>query len=74
MLAMQLERSRSCRQLCVSYPFYERTGPRHATDSSLFTSKPLRPPSAINYRHYLNFRKGLRHRGAQANSQIFEDK
>ena len=27
----QLKRSRSCRHLMVPYPFYERTGPRHAT-------------------------------------------
>ena len=52
----RLERSRSCRHLCVSYPFYERTGPRHATYSSLFASKPLRPLN-LNYTYYLGFRK-----------------
>jgi hypothetical protein len=43
----RLERSRSCRHLWFSYPFNERTGPRHATYSSLFTSKPLRPLNLI---------------------------
>jgi hypothetical protein len=65
----RLERSRSCRHLWFSYPFNERTGPRHATYSSPFTSKPLRPRK-YNYKHYSGFRKPSRQRQAVTRSRV----